>query len=225
MDVENLRNNWLKQNYSKICVSGDQTSWVFKKLHRLLEKNSDSTLGRNILEIGAGSGEHMPFVRSGWKTYVNTDNVVPSKASLQEIRREGGIFKKADVHALPFKDSKFDRVICTCVLHHVNDPIKAIQEIIRVVKKGGQITILLPIDPGLVYRYIRKFSTLKRAKKLGMLREVELIHAIEHRNHFLSLITCLKEMSQGHEFNVSGFPLKGLRYHLNAIQIINIRKL
>ena len=225
MDIVTLKTNWLQDNYSKVCVSGDPTSWVFKKLHRLLERDSDSSLGKDILEVGAGSGEHMSFVQSGWNSYVNTDVIAPNKTLLQGIKARGGIFRKADVHALPFEDYKFDRVICTCVFHHVGDPIKAMHEILRVVKKGGQITILLPNDPGILYRTIRKFSTLRRAKKLGLFREVELIHAIEHKNHFLSLLILLKEAIQENKVTIRGYPFKGVKYNFNAVQIINIRKL
>src|SRR6478672_3807872 len=42
-----------------------------------------------------------------------------------------------DIHNLPFADESIDAVICLAVLEHVEDPIKAMKEIYRVLKKDG----------------------------------------------------------------------------------------
>ena len=45
-------------------------------------------------------------------------------------------FTKCDVENMPFQDKEFDFVYCSHVLEHVNDPVKACSELIRVGKRG-----------------------------------------------------------------------------------------
>ena len=49
-----------------------------------------------------------------------------------------------DVHALPFADESVEAIVCIAVLEHVEEPIKAVKEIYRVLKKGGYCFIFVP---------------------------------------------------------------------------------
>jgi len=49
-----------------------------------------------------------------------------------------------DIHHLPFADNSQDAIICIAVLEHVEDPIRAWQEIYRVLKPGGYTFIYVP---------------------------------------------------------------------------------
>jgi len=49
-----------------------------------------------------------------------------------------------DIHDLPFKESTVDAVICLSVLEHVENPLKAMSEIRRVLKPGGYALIYVP---------------------------------------------------------------------------------
>lgn len=49
-----------------------------------------------------------------------------------------------DIHNLPFKDNSLEAIICISVLEHVQNPIKACQEIHRVLKPGGYCFIHAP---------------------------------------------------------------------------------
>jgi len=49
-----------------------------------------------------------------------------------------------DIHSIPLKDESVDGIICNAVLEHVNDPIRAVQEMHRVMKRGGKIFIYVP---------------------------------------------------------------------------------
>ena len=51
-----------------------------------------------------------------------------------------------DIQDLSFKEDTFDYLICSCVLGHVPDEAKAIDEIYRVLKIGGKALILTVID-------------------------------------------------------------------------------
>ena len=53
---------------------------------------------------------------------------------------------KMDVHEIPFDDNTFDVVFCNHVMEHVDDDIKAMSEIYRVLKPGGWAIIQSPQD-------------------------------------------------------------------------------
>ncbi len=49
-----------------------------------------------------------------------------------------------DIHNLPFDDNSQEAIICMAVLEHVENPIKACQEIYRVLKPGGYCFVYVP---------------------------------------------------------------------------------
>lgn len=50
---------------------------------------------------------------------------------------------------LPFDDESFDSVICLETLEHVEDPLKAMSEVYRVLKRGGKFIGSAPFSHGL----------------------------------------------------------------------------
>ncbi|MEZ4904601.1 MAG: class I SAM-dependent methyltransferase [Spirosomataceae bacterium] len=53
---------------------------------------------------------------------------------------------KMDIHQIPFEANTFDVAFCNHVMEHVNDDIKAMSEIYRVLKPGGWAIIQSPQD-------------------------------------------------------------------------------
>lgn len=56
---------------------------------------------------------------------------------------------KMDIHEIPFSEGTFDVVFCNHVMEHVDDDIKAMEEIHRVLKPGGWAIIQSPLDVNL----------------------------------------------------------------------------
>ena len=53
---------------------------------------------------------------------------------------------KADICDLPINDNSYDFILCNHVLEHVLDDKKAMNELYRVLKKGGTGIFQVPID-------------------------------------------------------------------------------
>ena len=53
---------------------------------------------------------------------------------------------KADICNLPFEDNSFDLIFCNHVLEHIPNDKKAMQELFRVLKKGGFGIFQIPQD-------------------------------------------------------------------------------
>jgi SAM-dependent methyltransferase len=49
-----------------------------------------------------------------------------------------------DIHALPLPDASVGAIICSSVLEHVRDPLRAMQEMRRILKPGGLLFLYVP---------------------------------------------------------------------------------
>jgi SAM-dependent methyltransferase len=49
-----------------------------------------------------------------------------------------------DIHAMPFSENAYDAICCMAILEHVENPIKAVQEMHRVLRPGGFCLCYVP---------------------------------------------------------------------------------
>ena len=134
------------------------SGWYVHKSHLELERITKRSKYESILEVGGNIGEHIKYVESTYSEYILTD-YRDTKFNSENVKIK---FRIADVQNLPFADSSFDRTIATCLLHHVDDPLKSLEEIRRVTKEQGTISILIPCDPGLAYRMAKHFGVSRK---------------------------------------------------------------
>src|SRR3546814_1644399 len=69
--------------------------------------------------------------------------------------------------ALPIYGS-VDRLIACHVLEHLHHPHDVLREWYRVLRKGGVLSILLPCDPGVLWRVGRMFGPRANAERAGI---------------------------------------------------------
>lgn len=99
--------------------------------------------GQRILDLAAGTGaSSVALARSGAEVVAGDF----SPGMIAEGRRRHGhvpnvTFVEADAMALPFSDGEFDVVTISFGLRNVNDPKKALAEMLRVTAPGGMLLV------------------------------------------------------------------------------------
>jgi SAM-dependent methyltransferase len=68
---------------------------------------------------------------------LSADLIAAAGADAKTKGLENVSFQVADVYSLPFQTETFDAVLEDRVLQHLSSPLKAVQEMLRVTKKGG----------------------------------------------------------------------------------------
>ena len=213
-----------REQYKKISYSGAGLKFS-NYFHKALEKNYDETITFDkVLELGAGDCQHASFVRHKYKIYLQTD-ILEYKVFLTD--KENVRFEIQDAQSLNYPDNEFNRVISTCLLHHLETPDRALKEWRRVSKDGGKIDILLPSDPGILYRIARKLASEWKVKKIlnstdFSISKYRYIHAIDHRNHVDSLEKMIKHIFIKDEIIFKRFPAFIPFWNFNLFSIINI---
>jgi phosphatidylethanolamine/phosphatidyl-N-methylethanolamine N-methyltransferase len=156
--IENT--HWLDTNHVREVY--DTNSWIydgvwstlypfgregiFNRLYPVGKEETPTKTGdaSNILEVGIGSGRHLPFYLTH-TTITGIDNS-PSmlgiaKARVKNFGGDGGnvTLDSMDMHELDYDDETFDGVAMSFSLSSCTEPEKALSEAIRVCKPGGNI--------------------------------------------------------------------------------------
>lgn len=105
--------------------------------------SSRMTASDNVLECACGTGLITTSAAPKAKHYVATDfsNEMLTKCKKKMAGQDNIEFKFADITNLEFEDNSFDKVIAGNVIHLLDEPEKALNELKRVVKPGGVIII------------------------------------------------------------------------------------
>jgi phosphatidylethanolamine/phosphatidyl-N-methylethanolamine N-methyltransferase len=209
--------------YRERTLTGDPSSAAGSLLHRLLESRRSEVAWDAVLEVGANRAEHVSFVQHPWTEYVMLDLTAPGSEIIDGLPA-GARFVAGDAHHLPFPEARFDRSLMTCVLHHLEDPELALEELRRVTRPGGRVSILLPNDPGIAYRTVRRLTSGRRASRAGAAAEERLSHAREHRNHYDSLATILRHVFRADIVAEKHFPTGLPAWNLNLVTVFQVTR-
>jgi SAM-dependent methyltransferase len=114
--------------------------------HALIEAGRISQ-GQTVLDVAGGVGEPSISISSALGqsgSVICTDAVADMVAAARREARQRGItnieFTQCLAESLPFSDQSFDEVVCRLGVMLFPDPGAAIHEMLRVVKRGGQIS-------------------------------------------------------------------------------------
>lgn len=177
-----LRDAWMRERHAKTVYPASEAAALLHPLRRLLLSPSHVIAaagiraGHRVLELGPGPGYFTTQAAgaTGSAGYVVALDLQP--AMLQELRARlsPAIARRVvpvagDAGRLPVAGAQFDRVFLTAVLGEVPDPERAIAEIVRVLRPGGEAAFCETLaDPD----YVRE-GDLRRMCAAAGLRFVE----------------------------------------------------
>lgn len=113
--------------------------------------------GDKVLDVGCGTGNyarHLAEAAGDDGLVVGMDSSPAMLAAA--VKRGGGpnlAYLLGDAMSLPFEDGQFDAVCCIGVIHSLAEPMRSLEEMVRVLAAGGRLAIMAVFDdegePGL----------------------------------------------------------------------------
>ncbi|SUA47456.1 class I SAM-dependent methyltransferase [Nocardia africana] len=97
-----------------------------------------------MLEVAVGTGLNLPFYPDTVRLTgvdLSAQMLAIARKRAEEVRPDTTL-QEGDAHALSFPDSTFDTVVCTFGLCAIPDSDKAIAEMRRVLRPGGQLILV-----------------------------------------------------------------------------------
>lgn len=124
----------------------EEAHWWFKGRRRLFAsviQQLNLSSGSPILDLGTGTGANMRlFKQLGYSNVLGLDS---NDLAIRFCAEKGlGDVKKGDICNLPFEENRFDLVLASDILEHVDDDLCALKEIKRVLLPGGCAIITVP---------------------------------------------------------------------------------
>jgi SAM-dependent methyltransferase len=92
-----------------------------------------------VLEIGAGTGFNFPYYSPEASVVASEPDPEMRRRAEPRAREHGIELLAGPAEHLPFPDASFDTIVSTGVLCAVDDPVRTMSEVRRVLKSGGTI--------------------------------------------------------------------------------------
>jgi SAM-dependent methyltransferase len=109
-----------------------------------------------LLEIGSGAGLSKHFLSHK----IERTDILPWK--------QNEVIGMIDAQSLSYETNRFDGAFCVDVIHHLSDPLKAIEELIRVIKPGSKVVLIEPFVSIMSYPIYKLFHSEKTSWKLKL---------------------------------------------------------
>ncbi len=143
----------VREMFSSIAPRYDVTNEVLSLgIHRLWRrvavKRAGVEKGNHVLDCATGTGDlALAFKRVVGEEgrVVGTDFCAPMMERAPEKAARAGLsveFEVADAMALPYADNTFDVASISFGIRNIDDPVKCLSEMGRVVKPGGRVIVL-----------------------------------------------------------------------------------
>jgi len=106
-------------------------------LIRYLKAHDVNLSKKQVLDLGSGIGGYTKVIQEAGATILAIDRFTKPFDNFQNV-------VSADALYLPIKENMVDVIICASLIEHVDAPIALIEEIFRVLRKGGYFYLSFP---------------------------------------------------------------------------------
>lgn len=115
-------------------------AWIEKTLKKIPQ-------GNRILDAGAGEQQYKKFCSHLLYTsqdFAEYNGKGDGKGLQTKTRDNSNLDIVSDITSIPIPDCSFDVVMCTEVFEHLPEPLLALKEFSRIIKKDGHLIITAP---------------------------------------------------------------------------------
>ncbi|WP_211825104.1 class I SAM-dependent methyltransferase [Kistimonas asteriae] len=128
------------QAYQTILVPALFTEWAPR-----VADAAGIQAGQRVLDVACSTGVLTREIhhRAGPTGHVTGMDLNPDMLAVASTLIHAIEWKKGDAEDLPFPDDHFDAAVCHFALMFFNDKVKALSEMLRVIKPGGKIAVIV----------------------------------------------------------------------------------
>ncbi|HMJ72828.1 MAG TPA: methyltransferase domain-containing protein [Solirubrobacterales bacterium] len=119
--------------------------------HRMALSMLSIEPGDRVLDVACGPGNFTrDFARAASDgLVVGIDASAPMlDVAVRDTASDNVAYLRGDASALPFRDGSFDAICCFAALYLIEEPMRALAEIVRVLAPGGRVALLTSCNRG-----------------------------------------------------------------------------
>lgn len=151
-------NSRLQQRFSHVFLCPN-AEWAEER-HRAAIRAAVG--GKVVLDYGCGDGEtSRELLAQGARHVYGVDISETAVALARQRGLADATFQVGDAHRLPWPDQSFDVIVGRAILHHLDLPL-ATRELVRVLRPGGQLFFVEPLDHNPLASLFRWFTPAAR---------------------------------------------------------------
>ena len=123
-----------------------ETEPAFVHRRNLVRRLLPPRVEGKILDVGCGDGALADDLRERTQQDVVTVDLAWKRVARAQKRVAGVRSAQASIYDLPFRDGSFAMVTCTDLLEHLDDPARAMRELVRVSSDRVLVTVPWKIE-------------------------------------------------------------------------------
>ena len=135
----------------RFCIFGGTLKHTDPPIKRA---DPDFSSDIRILDIGCGDGWSLEYLRKGCpdgfslfgpkKSFHNTCGIELVHKVVEYAKKKGRNVIQGDIRYLSIEENSFDLIYTRHCLEHIDDPLKALKNVTRILKPGGTLFAIVP---------------------------------------------------------------------------------